>query len=363
MSSKPTVSVIVPVYRGEAYLPRLLASLRRQSLGCDELWLVVTDSNSRIENLARSSGALHLPVERARFDHAGTRSEAAARSTGDVLVFLTQDVLPAQDTTLETLVGSLLADNGIGAAYGRQIPDEGARPAAKVKRLFNYPDESITKYAADRARFGLRTPFLSNAFAAYRRSALEEIGGFGHRELICEDVCAGAALLAAGWAIRYEAEAVVHHTHHFNLAEEFRRYFDIGVAHDRLQIAGELLPVHLFGPAVKLLGIRVHIRKYSEFPSPWTWSRNLSRPNMRSPARLSTRGCDDCQATAVGERLFLERLEGATGAWRTARNMDLTAAVRLGRPKRLVPLTNVSAPAWAQSAAVACVIPPSTAMR
>ena len=233
MPTTPSVSVIVPVYRGEAYLPRLLASLRRQSLGCDELWLVVTDSNSRIENLARSSGALHLPVERARFDHAGTRSEAAARSTGDVLVFLTQDVLPAQDTTLETLVGSLLADNGIGAAYGRQIPDEGARPAAKVKRLFNYPDESITKYAADRARFGLRTPFLSNAFAAYRRSALEEIGGFGHRELICEDVCAGAALLAAGWAIRYEAEAVVHHTHHFNLAEEFRRYFDIGVAHDR----------------------------------------------------------------------------------------------------------------------------------
>ena len=67
----------------------------------------------------------------------------------------------------------------IGAAYGRQIPDEGARPVAKVKRLFNYPDESITKNAADRARFGLRTPFLSNAFAAYRRSALEEIGGFG----------------------------------------------------------------------------------------------------------------------------------------------------------------------------------------
>ncbi len=233
MSSTPSVSVIIPVFRGEAYLPRLLDSIRRQSLECDELWLVVTDSTPEIEALARSAGALHLPVARADFDHAGTRSEAAARATGEVLVFLTQDVLPAHDTTLETLVDSLLADDVIGAAYGRQIPDERARPVAKVKRLFNYPDESVTKNADDRTSLGLRTPFISNAFAAYRKPALEQIGYFGRRELICEDVCAGAALLTKRWSIHYEAKAVVHHTHHFSLGQEFRRYFDIGVAHHR----------------------------------------------------------------------------------------------------------------------------------
>lgn len=233
MSTTPSVSVIIPVFRGEAYLPRLLDSIRRQSLQCDELWLVVTDSTDEIETLARSAGARHLAVERSIFDHAGTRSEAAKLAAGDVLLFLTQDVLPTDETTLETLVDSLLADDGIGAAYGRQIPDEDARPVAKVKRIFNYPDESVTKSADDRARLGLRTPFISNAFAAYRRSALGEIGGFGSRELICEDFCAGAALLARGWSIHYEADAVVHHTHHFSLGQEFRRYFDIGVAHHR----------------------------------------------------------------------------------------------------------------------------------
>jgi polysaccharide biosynthesis protein PslC len=233
MSSEPTVSVIIPVYRGETYLPRLLASIRGQSLRCDELLLVVTDSTAEIEALARSAGARHLSVERARFDHAGTRSEAVATTAGEVLVFLTQDVLPAHDTTLETLVDSLLADDGIGAAYGRQIPDEEASPSAKVKRLFNYPDASMTKGSDDRDHLGLRTPFISNAFAAYRRSALEAIGGFGSRELICEDVCAGAALLSRGWSIHYAADAVVHHTHHFSLGQEFQRYFDIGVAHHR----------------------------------------------------------------------------------------------------------------------------------
>jgi rhamnosyltransferase len=233
MPPAPSVSVIIPVHRGEAYLPALLASIRRQSLECDELWLVVTDSNAEIEALARSAGARHRSIDRTRFDHAGTRSEAAATASGEVLVFLTQDVLPAHDTTLETLVDALVADAKIGAAYGRQIPDDGARPVAKIKRLFNYPDESHTKSSDDRARFGLRTPFISNAFAAYRRAALEEIGFFGRRELICEDFCAGAALLSRGWSIRYEAGAVVHHTHHFSLVQEFKRYFDIGVAHHR----------------------------------------------------------------------------------------------------------------------------------
>ena len=231
MPLKPTVSVIVPVYRGEALLPRLLASLRDQSLQPVDLWLVVTDSNPEVETLARSAGAHHIGLDKSCFDHAGTRTEAASRAAGDVLVFLTQDVLPAGGSTLETLIRSLLTDNRIGAAYGRQIPDENADPVATIKRLFNYPDASLTKSADDGARFGLRTPFISNAFAAYRRTALEEIGWFGDRELICEDVRAGARLLANGWSIRYEADAVVHHTHHFGFGAEFRRYFDIGVAH------------------------------------------------------------------------------------------------------------------------------------
>ncbi len=235
MSPEPTVSVIVPVYRGEAFLPRLLASIRGQTLEIKELWLVITDSTPEVEELARSAGARHMGLDKATFDHAGTRTEAAIRATGDVLVFLTQDVLPADGSTLEVLVRSLLTDNRIGAAYGRQIPDEDAHPVPRVKRLFNYPDASLTKSAEDGARFGLRTPFISNAFAAYRRTALEEIGWFGRRELICEDVQAGARLLANAWSIRYEAGAVVHHTHHFSLGQEFRRYFDIGVAHHRHQ--------------------------------------------------------------------------------------------------------------------------------
>jgi len=233
MPPDPSVSVIVPVHRGEATLPRLLTSIRAQRPPCDELWILETDPTPTIADLARSVGAEYVEVDGASFDHAGTRTAAARQATGEVLVFLTQDVILRDESTLSRLVESLLSDDRIGAAYGRQIPDENADPVAAVKRLFNYPDRSRTKTAADRGELGLRTPFISNAFAAYRRWALEDIGLFGRRELICEDVRAGATLLEAGWTIHYEADAVVHHTHHFSLGQEFGRYFDIGVAHHR----------------------------------------------------------------------------------------------------------------------------------
>lgn len=231
MPPPTSVSVIIPLFRGNETLPRLLTTLRDQSLGCDEIRLVETEPTDEAAALARAHDARHTGIERTEFDHAGTRSSVARETRGEVLVFLTQDALPASRTTLETLVASLLAEPKTGAAFGRQVPDELAHPVAAIKRIFNYPDHSITKSIDDRATLGLRTPFLSNAFAAYRRSALEEIGFFGGRQLICEDVRAGALLLAAGWAIRYESGATVHHTHDFGLAQELSRYFDIGVAH------------------------------------------------------------------------------------------------------------------------------------
>ena len=235
MSTVPSISVIIPVLRGELTLPRLLMSIRAQRPPFNELFILETDPTPEIAALARSAGAQYVEIDGESFDHAGTRSAAARRASGDVLVFLTQDVILRDESTLTNLVESLWCNKEVGAAYGRQIPDENADPVAAVKRLFNYPDHSHTKSAADRKLLGLRTPFISNAFAAYRRQALEEIGFFGNRELICEDVRAGAALLQAGWAIHYEADAVVHHTHHFGIGQEFGRYFDIGVAHHQHQ--------------------------------------------------------------------------------------------------------------------------------
>ena len=115
--------------------------------------------------------------------------------------------------------------------------DAGTLPApdadlfAEHLRLHNYPDASYVRCWRDRHRFGFRTVFISNSFAAYRRDVLAEYGYFPERQLFGEDTCAVANLLENGYCVAYVSEARVSHSHNYSLVQDFRRYFDIGVFH------------------------------------------------------------------------------------------------------------------------------------
>ena len=90
----------------------------------------------------------------------------------------------------------------------------------------------VRKSLADRNTYGIKTPFLSNSFAAYRKKALEEIGWFRGKLIMGEDTYAGARLLLAGYKIIYVADAMVFHSHDYTALQECKRYFDIGVFHE-----------------------------------------------------------------------------------------------------------------------------------
>jgi rhamnosyltransferase len=97
--------------------------------------------------------------------------------------------------------------------------------------LFNYPTTSHHRRWADVPEFGIKTCFLSNSFAAYRVKAMREAGGFPTQVILGEDMHLAARLLKAGHAIRYQASAMVYHSHSYSLREELGRYFDTGVFH------------------------------------------------------------------------------------------------------------------------------------
>ena len=99
--------------------------------------------------------------------------------------------------------------------------------------MFNYPAESRIKTFADIPCLGIKSAFISNSFAAYRRSALEAVGGFPTNCIVSEDTFVAAKMILSGWQIVYCAEAQVYHSHNYNYYQEFQRYFDIGVFHAR----------------------------------------------------------------------------------------------------------------------------------
>lgn len=225
------VAALVPVFNGAHYLPALLSALASQTRPPDETWVAETEPSAGTEGLVRARGARYVAVAPGTFDHGGTRSRLARETDADVLLLLSQDALPSSPEAVERLLRPLRADPAVAAAFGRQLPPPGSHAFTRMKRAFLYTDVSRVQRFSDRRSTGFRTAFFSNSFAAWRRGPLSEIGWFGERRLMCEDVSAAAALLAAGHAVAYVADAEVEHGNEHPLRVELARYFDIGATH------------------------------------------------------------------------------------------------------------------------------------
>jgi rhamnosyltransferase len=226
-----SVSILIPTWNGAATLHDMLAALARQTLRFHEILIIDSGSVDDTVAIAKAFGAEVFTIAHHEFDHGGARTMMAKKAKGDILVFLTQDAIPATTDSLEILIAPLLADTRIAASYGRQLPHPDATPLAAHLRDFNYPNHSELRSFADRQRQGLKTAFASNSFACYRRAALAEVNYFKNGLIFGEDTCAVGRLLMRDYTVAYMAEAMVFHSHNYSCLQEFRRSFDTGVLH------------------------------------------------------------------------------------------------------------------------------------
>ncbi len=225
------VGLIVPTLNAGVLWHSWLQALGRQSRQPDRLLLIDSSSNDDTVKLAKEFGFELKVIPRSAFNHGGTRQLGVdAMADMDVIVFLTQDALLADSDAIANLVLAF-EDPGVAAAYGRQLPHTNAGPIGSHARFFNYPADSQLRGLADKHRFGIKTVFISNSFAAYRRDALTGAGGFPVHTIMNEDTYVAGKLLLAGWRLAYRADAAVFHSHDYGFIDEFKRYFDIGVFH------------------------------------------------------------------------------------------------------------------------------------
>jgi rhamnosyltransferase len=199
---------------------------------------IVIDSQSNDDTVGRAKqfGWEVVSISPDEFNHGLTRQQGVAMVADqvDVVVCLTQDAVLVDETAVSRLVACFDEDT-VGAAYGRQLPQQGAGPLEAYARLFNYSARSRMKSMSDASKLGIKTAFMSNSFAAYRYSALQQTGGFPINTILGEDMYVTAKMVLAGWKVAYCAEAQVYHSHGYSLLQEFKRYFDIGVFHTREQ--------------------------------------------------------------------------------------------------------------------------------
>ncbi|GAA0880447.1 O antigen biosynthesis rhamnosyltransferase RfbN [Algoriphagus jejuensis] len=226
------VNLYIPTLNGGSRMEEVVAGIQKQTFPIHRL--VIVDSGSTDGTLGYLQGVAHdlMTLDKKDFDHGGTRHLAVTNyPDADVFVFLTQDAILENPDAIERMVQAFQSNPKLGMCYGQQLPHRNAKVLESHSRLFNYPDKSQIRTIEDRDRLGIRTISCSNSFAAYRSQAYFDAGGFPSDNILGEDVLIAGQMILKDWEMAYLAEARVRHSHDYSVAEEFRRYFDIGVFH------------------------------------------------------------------------------------------------------------------------------------
>ncbi|MBQ0001371.1 MAG: glycosyltransferase family 2 protein [Clostridiales bacterium] len=226
-----TVDIIIPSYKPGAEFEDLLKRLDAQHVQAEH-WIIMNTEeqywDSRWEELYPQLQVHHVTKE--SFNHGGTRMQGAGYSHADVMVFMTQDALPADRDLIGNLLAALEQEERIGAAYARQLPKKDCGFLERYTRAFNYPEESHVRWEADLEKFGIKTFFCSNVCAAYKRDVFDALGGFVEKAIFNEDMIYAGGLIHAGYGIAYAAGARVYHSHNYSGIAQFHRNFDLGVS-------------------------------------------------------------------------------------------------------------------------------------
>lgn len=237
------IQVIIPVYKPDDKLIKLLEKLRTQTFvptGINLVWSVEKKKNDPLlPRVIKRFPEVNIScVDVSEFDHGGTRRKAVEETKCDIFVMMTQDAVPLNNHLIENLITPMVkqmtdrdaVEPFIAAVYARQFPGRDSSPYEKLARLHNYPELSAVRTCDDIAKSGIKSLFCSDVCCAYRRDLYEEAGGFVPSTVFNEDMIIARKLLENGHAIRYEARAKVVHSHDYTAMQQLKRNFDLGVS-------------------------------------------------------------------------------------------------------------------------------------
>lgn len=229
-SAPVTISMLIPTLNAETEIATLLDALLSQSRVPDEILVVDSSSDDGTQEIVRgydNRSVGLLIIDRASFNHGLTRDMALRATTGDIVCFMTQDAVPANDAFIENLVSPILQDSKVAISSGRQLPKPDARRFEQLVRAFNYTAKSNTRCKSDIPTYGIKTFFATDVCAAYRRSTYLECGGFEATDM-SEDMLMAAKAIRAGYKVAYAADAQVFHSHNLTPRQQYARNHAIG---------------------------------------------------------------------------------------------------------------------------------------
>lgn len=229
------IDIIIPTYKPNEKFRRLIEMLEKQTvsvnkiivINTEEKYLEVLSIGTRFLSEYKKLSIHH--ISRKEFDHGKSRNLGAKKSEADIMIYMTQDAVPADEYLIEKLIAPL-KDEKVACSYARQLPDADSTMTEQLTRAFNYPDKDKVKSKADLQELGIKTYFCSNVCCAYNGKIFRELKGFINHTIFNEDMIYAAKAIENGYKIAYAAEAKVIHSHNYTGRQQFHRNFDLGVS-------------------------------------------------------------------------------------------------------------------------------------
>lgn len=222
------IDIICPLYQAEQYIEKLHESLLKQkNVNIGKIKYILTKSSDKSEEILNNNKLDYEVISKNDFSHSLVRERAALKSNSDIVCFISQDIVIERDDWLENLVRPII--NGEAeATYSRQLTK--FSNIEKYTREYNYPENSIIKSKKDIKELGLNTFFFSDASSAVKTEIFKKLNGYDGKKLpINEDMYLAYKLIMNDYKIKYCADSVVYHSHHFSLKQLYDRYKLTGI--------------------------------------------------------------------------------------------------------------------------------------
>ena len=211
MSDKrPFISVIIPVYNGEKFLPGCLDALVSGSYRDYELIVVDDCSTDRSVEISREKGARVLKTPR-QSGPGGARNLGAEHARGEVLLFVDADVVVKPDT-IDRVAANFMDHPEVAAVFG-SYDDEPAEKnfISQYKNLFH-------RFVHQQARSEAET-FWAGC-GAIRRDVFLAVDGFDAQRYprpAIEDIELGYRMRAKGHRILLDKQLQAKHLKRWTL--------------------------------------------------------------------------------------------------------------------------------------------------
>ncbi|NJO42931.1 MAG: glycosyltransferase [Cyanobacteria bacterium CRU_2_1] len=224
-SCLPHVSVVIPIYNGEADLLELLNCLQSQSYPNERVEYLLVDNGSgdRTPQWLQVAAQTHSSIR--PLSEIEIQSSYAARNTGiraatgEILAFTDVDCRPQPEWLYQLI--QPFANPAIGIVAGEVM----ALPGTSLLERYADRHDTLSQNHTLAHPF---CPYGQTANLAIRRQALEQVGLF--RPYLTTggdaDIC-WRILRQTGWQIQFAEQAIVSHRHRSTLADlrsQWQRY-------------------------------------------------------------------------------------------------------------------------------------------